>query len=186
MSLRLKNLGYDVIACDQNVNDFKATNLIPFTPLNFNSRSEVEVFLQNNSESFDLVIGIEVIEHVENPWAYIRDLKSLVKPNGYIFVSTPNVTSWYSRMVFLFTGMFPSFVNPDLMGHINPITPWELNVIGTKLGLSLEKVVAGGDLPVVWINSSIAKSLLSIMFLPLFPIARGLKLGWCTIAIFKK
>lgn len=186
LSLRLRDLGYNMIACDQNVQDFKAVNEIPFQPLNFNSPAEMDKFLKENHEAFDAVIGIEVIEHVENPWAYIDNLKSLVKKDGFIFVSTPNVSSWYARMIFLFTGTFPSFIDPDLMGHINPITPWELNVIGKRLNLKLEKMIAGGELPVLWINSSIPKTLLSFLFLPLYPFAKGLKLGWCTIAIFKK
>ncbi len=186
LSMRLNDLGYNLMACDQNVDDFKAVGKIPFHPINFNSPAEIEKFISENQEQFDGVLGIEVIEHVENPWEYIRSLKRLVKPGGFIFVSTPNVSSWYSRMVYLFTGLFPSFVDPDLMGHINPITPWELDMIARKSGLEVIRLRAGGDLPLIWISSSPAKTLLSFLFLPFSLVAKGLIKGWCTIGVFKK
>lgn len=186
LSMRLSDLGYQMVACDQNVEDFKASGKIPFFSLNFNSSFEIEQFITENENTFDGVLGIEVIEHVENPWEYIRNLKRLVKPGGFIFVSTPNITSWYSRMIFLFTGQFPGFIDPDLIGHINPITPWELNVIANKTDLETIKMRAGGDLALIWINSSLPKTLLSLLFLPFALVARGMVRGWCTIAVFRK
>lgn len=186
LSMRLSDMGYKLMACDQNVDDFKAVGQVPFQALNFNSPEEIEKFISSNQEKFDGVLGVEVIEHVENPWEYIRSLKRLVKPGGYIFVSTPNINSWYSRMVYLFTGLFPSFVDADLMGHINPITPWELELIARKSNLEVLKIRAGGDLPLIWINSSPGKTALSLMFLPFALVARGMIKGWCTIGVFKK
>lgn len=186
LSIRLAAKGYNLLACDQNVDDFKAKDKIPYYALNFNDSEAVKKFMKENHEAFDAVLGIEVIEHVENPWQYIRDLKSLVKPGGHIIISTPNVSSWFGRMVYLLTGQFPSFFDPDLVGHINPITPWELSVIANKTDLKEAVFIAGGELPILWISGSVIKTLLSLFFLPIYPFARGLKLGWCTIAIFKK
>lgn len=186
LSMRLKDLGYDVTAADQNIEDFKAQGEIPYYPVNFNSSEEVNNFLSKFEGSFDAVLGVEVIEHVENPWEYLRNLKRLVKQEGLILISTPNITSWYSRMIYLFTGQFPGFLDPDLIGHINPITPWELGVISSKIGLKVETMRSGGELPLVWISSSLPKTALSFLFLPFFLIAKGLLLGWCTIAVFRK
>ena len=186
LSMRLKDLGYDVTASDQNIADFKAQGEIPYFPVNFNSPDEVNQFLTKFEGHFDAVLGVEVIEHVENPWEYLRNLKRLVRNDGLIFISTPNVTSWYSRMVFLFTGQFQGFVDPDLIGHINPITPWELQVISSKIGLKTETIRSAGELPLIWVSTSIPKTLLSLMFLPLSIIAKGLILGWCTMAVFRK
>ncbi len=47
-------------------------------------------------------------------------------------------------MAFLFTGQFPGFVDPDFIGHINPITPWEIGVIAEKIDLKIEKIRSGG------------------------------------------
>ena len=185
LSKRLQDLNFKVLACDTNKADLKVENL-EFYELNFNSHEEVARFMTEHDSSFDAVIGVEVIEHLENPWDYIRSLKKLTKKDGLIIVSTPNVSSWYSRMIFLFTGKFPGFVDPDLVGHINPITPWELNVIAEKSQLKVEKFYAGGDLPIVWLSPSFLKSCLNLIFLPIYPFTSGLKLGWCTIAVFRK
>lgn len=39
----------------------------------------------------DLVTCFEVLEHVDDPLAFIRVLKRLVRPGGYVFVSTLNI-----------------------------------------------------------------------------------------------
>lgn len=39
---------------------------------------------------FDVVMALEVIEHVAHPDAFLRALSTLVKPGGHIIVSTPN------------------------------------------------------------------------------------------------
>lgn len=39
---------------------------------------------------FDTIIAAELIEHLENPYAFLRDLRSLLAPGGRLLVSTPN------------------------------------------------------------------------------------------------
>lgn len=185
LSMRLNDLGYKLLSVDMNKEDFQAKD-IPYEVCNFNSSSEVESFLSRHHEEFDCVLGIEVIEHLENPWEYVRMLRSLVKKDGLIVITTPNITSWYYRVVFLMTGLFPTFVDPDEIGHINPISDWELRVIARKSNLKEVSLVPSGTLPLLWINSSIAKTALNLIFLPLFPFMRGELTGWCKLAIFKK
>jgi SAM-dependent methyltransferase len=186
LSLRLKVMGYEVLAVDTNVSDFQAHGQVEFQPLNFNNPAEVQAFYLKFSESFDLVMGIEVIEHVENPWEYVRNLKSLVKPGGHILVTTPNITSWYHRMVFLFTATFPTFRDPDEMGHINPISAWELKVIADKTNLKDIRIVPAGELALLWLSGSIPRMALNFLFLPIYPIVRGIKLGWCVMMTARK
>lgn len=40
-------------------------------------------------KKFDYVVSFHCLEHVRNPLEFIEDLKSLLKPNGEIYVSTP-------------------------------------------------------------------------------------------------
>lgn len=42
-------------------------------------------------ERFDVVVAGEIIEHVENPGALIRNLKRHLRPGGQLILSTPNV-----------------------------------------------------------------------------------------------
>jgi ubiquinone/menaquinone biosynthesis C-methylase UbiE len=45
-------------------------------------------------ESFDNVMSSECIEHSGNPMQAIKELYRVVKPGGYLFVSTPNKIWW--------------------------------------------------------------------------------------------
>jgi len=40
---------------------------------------------------FDIAVAFQVIEHMQNLDKFIEQLKRVVKPNGIIFISTPNV-----------------------------------------------------------------------------------------------
>jgi len=42
------------------------------------------------NESFDLVLCVEVLEHLRSPWQALEDLRRLLKPEGVIYISTPN------------------------------------------------------------------------------------------------
>lgn len=44
--------------------------------------------------SFDLVTCMEVIEHVADPAAFVRDLAGRLAPGGLLIMSTPNATGW--------------------------------------------------------------------------------------------
>lgn len=45
---------------------------------------------QLNNEKFDTIICAEFIEHLENPYAFLRQLKSYLSPNGQLIITTPN------------------------------------------------------------------------------------------------
>jgi SAM-dependent methyltransferase len=88
------------------------------------------------SESYDCVVSREGIEHPVTPFAFLRELCRLVKPNGHLVITTPNIMSMDSRLKFLVGGYFRSFRelrdNHDglrslaFQGHISPIYYWQL------------------------------------------------------------
>lgn len=43
---------------------------------------------------FDLVISLEVIEHVADPGEFLKALAARLAPNGLLILSTPNATGW--------------------------------------------------------------------------------------------
>lgn len=55
------------------------------------------------SQSFDSLILSEVLEHLVDPWAVLRKLKLLMKPDALVFASTPNM-SHYSIILMLLRG----------------------------------------------------------------------------------
>ena len=152
LSGRLIDMGYDVIAVDTNPADFMCKH-VPFNQVDFNNAAEVEAFMQTHANAYDLVLGIEVIEHVHNHWEYVATLKRAVKPNGHLLISTPNITSWVSRLFFMFKGKFHQFETEDLeYGHINPIAWHQLVYILEQNRLKVLGIYPVGTLPPIWIR----------------------------------
>jgi 2-polyprenyl-3-methyl-5-hydroxy-6-metoxy-1,4-benzoquinol methylase len=44
--------------------------------------------------SYDAVFSMHVIEHVPDPLAHLRRARDLVRPGGYLFLGTPNLSAW--------------------------------------------------------------------------------------------
>ncbi len=81
------------------------------------------------NESFDLVTCTEVIEHLEDFRAPLREIARVLRPGGIFVVSTPNVLNLGSRLRYLLFGFFNMFGPLKLddhrvhstHGHINPV-----------------------------------------------------------------
>lgn len=186
LSQRLNDLGYQMVAVDINDNDFKANN-IEFKKVNFNIRKEVEDFLIANKSRFDVVLGIETIEHIYNPYQYFDDLIFMLKKDGLLLITTPNTTSWLSRIIFLFHGRFHQFADGDLQyGHIAPITPWELNVICNEKNLQNVEISEAGTLPIIYFNGINKLFIFNLLALLLRPFMKGYLDGWCIMLTARK
>ena len=62
---------------------------------------------------FDVVITFEVIEHVFDTGAFIKEIKRVMKQDGTLFLSTPNLAWWFNK-VLLFLGYQPANTEVDL------------------------------------------------------------------------
>jgi SAM-dependent methyltransferase len=51
------------------------------------------------SEAFDVVCMVEVLEHVEDPIAYVREARRLLRPGGLFYATTPNGAGLNSRVL---------------------------------------------------------------------------------------
>ncbi len=96
-----------------------------------------KLLAQNNNRKYDLIIAIEVIEHLENSFMLMREIKSILGYNGQIIITSPNVESSFSKIRFLLTGYLEYFGMLEMMGtgHINPILTHIF-----KLNLELNKI----------------------------------------------
>lgn len=177
-SMRLRDAGYLVTAVDKNVEDFKAEG-VNFVDVDFDDVEQVETFRRCNHEKYDVAVGMEVIEHVEDPWSYCRLLLSMVKPGGIVLITTPNPGSILSRVEFLTTGLFLHFdmAGYHWSGHINPVTFHEFELIakGTEAEiLLLESVCSHPWIIVSKRVSTTLKTIFASLFRPFTgPRARG-------------
>ena len=83
-----------------------------------------EDLIKENKEHFDIVTCLEVLEHVPNPKSLIATCFNLLKPGGFIFLSTinKNPRSWITAIVgaeYIFnllpkgTHEFDKFIKPS-------------------------------------------------------------------------
>ena len=116
MAARLRGLGCDVLAVDQDDSGFEGG--VPHRLVDFNQPNFASVLGEHN---FDLVTAIEVIEHVESPIGFVRNIGRLLSPRGVAVLTTPNVDSLPARMKFLFAGKIRTMDERGEPTHISPI-----------------------------------------------------------------
>jgi SAM-dependent methyltransferase len=54
------------------------------------------------SDFFSAVIAGDLIEHLMDTDAFLVELYRILRPNGYLLITTPNLAWWWSRFRFLF------------------------------------------------------------------------------------
>ncbi len=186
LSSRLSDLGYKVTAADKNSEDFKCKQS-HFSCINFESSEEISQFVAEHEGEFDAVLGVEVIEHVQDQWKYVRQLMKMARPGGLVLITTPNTASWLSRTQFFLTGRFHQFSDGDLSyGHINPVSPWELSLILQESGTTDVRISPCGTLPPLYLTGFNKLSLLNLTILPIRPLMSGILDGWCVMATARK
>jgi 2-polyprenyl-3-methyl-5-hydroxy-6-metoxy-1,4-benzoquinol methylase len=102
--------------------------------------------------SFDMVFCGDLLEHLYDTENLLENVREVLKPNGYLVVSVPNIASWYNR-VFLLFGFMPTWIESSLkkytgnplikegVGHIHAFTKRSLTELLRFKGFSIEKVI---------------------------------------------
>lgn len=100
-------------------------------------------------ESADVVAAVEVIEHLENPRDFMRKLVRLVKPGGWVIVTTPNQLSLLSLLTLLVKQRFQAFQDVHYPAHLTALLEIDLRRIGAECGLSAIEIEYswGGRIP---------------------------------------
>lgn len=90
----LARLGADVTGIDGDAQAIKvAKDHAQGNKLNINYLVGDAYNLIKDKKRFDVVLGLEIIEHVDDPDIFIDTMTKLVKPNGLIILSTLNRTA---------------------------------------------------------------------------------------------
>jgi 2-polyprenyl-3-methyl-5-hydroxy-6-metoxy-1,4-benzoquinol methylase len=116
MGERAEPLQMDIVAVDRNAAVYRGQH--PFVAMDFDNPSFAEGL---GIGAFDLVLAVEVIEHVESPIGFLRNVARLLGKDGVAVITTPNVDSLAARLKFLFAGklrMMDDYSDPT---HISPI-----------------------------------------------------------------
>ena len=84
----------------------------------------------------DVTAAVEVIEHLENPRAFVRELARVTKPGGWIVVTTPNQLSVLSLLTLTAKGQFSAFQPGDYPAHRTALLETDLRRIADECGLA--------------------------------------------------
>jgi SAM-dependent methyltransferase len=170
LALRLKALGHEVFCSDLYPQIFA----IEGTEITL---GDLDKTLPYEDESFEYVVCVEGLEHIENPANAIREFARIVKKDGLLIVSVPNIMNVEERLKWLFSGYTSHFkplsreaisdikheIGAEYEGmeevalHVNPIGYSEVRYLLEKSGFELEKVFldkpkrnSWAFLPIVW------------------------------------
>jgi len=161
LSRALSAQGWDVTSLDYYTNNFGLRDGAHLL------RGDLDHPLPFRDGSFDLLVCCEAIEHLEHQYAFARELARVLRPGGWLALTTPNICNAASRLRFLLTGFYSLSIRPSsefgrnrFIEHISCLTFWQLRHILHTAGLRVERVA----------TDHIRRS--SLALAPLWPLSR--------------
>ena len=113
-----------------------AANLLPGVKW---TQADLNADVPIAAASFDLIVAAEVIEHLENPRALLREFARMLRPGGVAIVSTPNTRSLRSLITFAMRGHHAQFDDSNYPAHITPMAEIDFLRCGNEAGLTLDR-----------------------------------------------
>jgi len=148
----LKKRGHDVIGIDILPNKILLERSFDIRKYDLNKG------LPFKKSSFDVVIGLEVLEHLYNPYEMMKEIKRVLKPKGYAIISMPNTASIFYRIGQLYE---PRFENLDIYWHhYQPSITSIRNLVSKEL--KIEKEIFRASFRRLRIFNPFLKSLLKL------------------------
>jgi 2-polyprenyl-3-methyl-5-hydroxy-6-metoxy-1,4-benzoquinol methylase len=140
---RLRDLGYrDLHAVELNVDGFRLDGVTPL-PVDLNAPFAGGAL---PAGAFDVVSAIEIIEHLDCPRVFLRNVHGILRDGGHLLLTTPNVASWLGRLRFLLSGELRQFQRHDYdyQRHISPTTHVQMRLMFEEVGFELIAMRAAG------------------------------------------
>jgi SAM-dependent methyltransferase len=136
-SMILYEKGYNVIASDRFPENFKF-NKVKCHMI----ESEGELPFEENT--FDIIIAIEVMEHIHDHKNFFSEAARILKKSGRLIITTPNILSLKSRLRFLLSGFYYSFIaldyrKDDGLQHVASLTYDQYNNLAVRNGFNPSK-----------------------------------------------
>jgi len=115
------------------------------------------------SDTVDVIIANQVIEHLYDTDTFVKEIYRILKPKGYVIISTPNLASWHNIFA-LFIGRqpFPSDIcndpsigklfalskrNAEPLSHLRIFTYYGLKELFENYSFEVGKIIGAGYYP---------------------------------------
>ena len=169
----MKKSGWQVEGIE--INDNARNNSASRFGLKVSSPDQISVL---EPDSRDCITLWHVLEHFQDPFSYIAEIKRVLKPGGICLIALPNCNSYDAEY---YKEFWAAYDVPRHLWHFNPTT---FRLFSEKTGLSLEKI---GTLPLDVFYISILSEKYRGSKLPfLTGMFRGLWFAACSMFNMKK
>lgn len=94
-------------------------------------------FIPFKDQYFDCITALEAIEHLLNPLSFLKELYRILKPDGQLLITTPNIRYFRNLHKLTFDGIFPHTTTDDFVwggGHIHYFTTKDITLLLTQVG----------------------------------------------------
>lgn len=153
--LRLQDHGFNnIIAID-------IKNILKISHNNF-SVGDMTKPLPMESNSVDTLVCIDGIEHIDEQFQFIKEVGRILKKDGELIISTPNISSLRSRWRWLMSGHHNKCKspldenNPNPLHHIGMISFPEMRYLLHTNGLYIQNISTNRIKPISWLYLLIA------------------------------
>jgi len=140
VSASLASGGLEIVCADLEPARFAASDLSV-------DRVDLNGALPYDDASFDLVLCREGIEHVESHFHTLREFHRILRPGGWLLISTPNLLSLGARLSNLLVGGERLRFRPPRdewphagADHIHVATYYSLRAVLHRSGFKIERV----------------------------------------------
>lgn len=116
------------------------------------------------SDFFNVVVASEIIEHIWDCDRFLREIKSVLKVDGTLIISTPNLAS-LGRRLLLLTGRNPyveNFLYPYEAGHVKHFVRKDFKYLLEKNGFKVKQLLS--DVIILFNNGVIYSRLFAKIF----------------------
>ena len=85
------------------------------------TRINFDITKKTISKKFDVILFMDVLEHLVEPDLAIKNIKKMLKTNGIFIITTPNLANFFNRLFLLFGWSLPNYTPSDIKTG-NPLT----------------------------------------------------------------